>query len=314
MTRWQSFVTAERDGYEDLGMTTAILLACVAAISGGGAGQSDAALPYDQKQDIVYAEVHGTGLLMDIFVPRGKPNGRGIVDVVSGAWHSDRGKIRDHTLAQMYSIFCGRGYVVFAARPGSKTRYTAAEMDQNVKTAIRYVKQHAADYHIDPALLGIAGASAGGHLATLAALTPAPGDPGAKNPHERHDTAVRAVGVFFPPTDFLDWKDGNMLDLKVLAPLLFLGGAAGRSEQDIQEAAKAISPVHRISKPAAPFLFIHGDADTVVPLSQSEKLVAAITRAGGSAELIVKPGGGHPWLTLPEEVRVMADWFDKQLR
>jgi hypothetical protein len=41
--------------------------------------------------------------------------------------------------------------------------------------------------------------------------------------------------------------------------------------------------------------------------------VAAIQAAGGSAELIVKAGGGHPWLTLPEEVKVMADWFDKQL-
>ena len=50
-----------------------------------------------------------------------------------------------------------------------------------------------------------------------------------------------------------------------------------------------------------------------MPLSHSEKLVAAIKSAGGSAELIVKAGGGHPWLTLPEEVKVMADWFDKQL-
>ena len=40
---------------------------------------------------------------------------------------------------------------------------------------------------------------------------------------------------------------------------------------------------------------------------------AAINAAGGSAELVIKPGGGHPWLTMPEEVKKMADWFDKQL-
>ena len=51
----------------------------------------------------------------------------------------------------------------------------------------------------------------------------------------------------------------------------------------------------------------------MVPLSQSKKLVEAITKAGGSAELIVKSGGGHPWSTLHEEVKVMANWFDKQL-
>ena len=62
-----------------------------------------------------------------------------------------------------------------------------------------------------------------------------------------------------------------------------------------------------------PFLIFHGDADKTVPLSHSQKLVAAINAAGGSAELVIKPGGGHPWLTMPEEVKKMADWFDKQL-
>jgi acetyl esterase/lipase len=262
---------------------------------------------------VVYGEIHGTGLLMDIFTPSRNPNGLAIVDVASGAWSSDRGKIRDHTLAQVYSIFCSRGYVVFAARPGSKSRYPVVEMDQNVKTAIRYVKEHAAKYKIDPQRLGLTGASAGGHLATLAALTTVAADPNAKKPLDRHDSAVRAVAVFFPPTDFLDWGDGKMLKLDVLAPLLFVGGTTGRSEEEIKAAARAVSPVHRVTKPTATFLLIHGDADQVVPLSHSQKLVAAINQAGGSAELIVKPGGGHPWLTIPEEVRVMADWFDKQL-
>jgi len=80
--------------------------------------QKSASLPYDQQMDVVYGEVHGTGLLMDIFTPKRKANGLGIIDVVSGAWHSDRGKIREHTLAQVYTIFCSRGYTVFAIRPG----------------------------------------------------------------------------------------------------------------------------------------------------------------------------------------------------
>ena len=78
--------------------------------------------------------------------------------------------------------------------------------------------------------------------------------------------------------------------------------------------ARAISPLYQVNRPTIPFLLIHGDADEVVPLSHSKKLVDAILAEGGSAELIVKVGGGHPWLTLPNEVAVMADWFDKQLK
>jgi acetyl esterase/lipase len=278
-----------------------------------GVSRADDGLPYQQKKDVVYAEAHGTGLLMDVFTPTAKPNGLGIVDIASGAWYSDRGKIRDHTVAQVYTIFCSRGYMVFAVRPGSKARYTAAEMAQNVKSAIRYVKAHAAEYKIDPARLGLMGGSAGGHLATLAALTPDPAKADARDPADWHDTSVRAVGAFFPPTDFLDWDGDKTIRLEVLGPLLFVGGVRGQSSDAIREAAKSISPMHRVEKPTVPFLLIHGDADKVVPVPQSKKLVAAITNAGGSAELIVKAGGGHPWLTLHQEVKVMADWFDKQL-
>jgi acetyl esterase/lipase len=263
---------------------------------------------------VVFAEAHGTGLLMDVFASKGKPNGLAIVDIASGAWYSDRNKIRDHARAQVYTIFCSRGYTVFAVRPGSKTRYTAAEMDRNVKSAIRYVKAHAGEYRIDPARLGLMGGSAGGHLATLAALTPEPGKSNVGDVIDRNDTSVRAVGAFFPPTDFLDWDGDKSIRLEVLGPLLFNGGVRGQSPEEIREAARAISPMHRVKKPTVPFLLIHGDADKVVPLSQSKKLVEAITKAGGSAELIIKPGGGHPWLTISEEVKVMADWFDKQLR
>src|SRR5512144_40852 len=98
-----------------------VLIASLAMMETNQA-QDTASLPYEQKVDVVYGEVHGTGLLMDVFTPKGKPNGLGIVDVVSGAYYSDRRKIRDHILAQLYSIFCSRGYTVFAIRPGSRTR------------------------------------------------------------------------------------------------------------------------------------------------------------------------------------------------
>ncbi len=290
-----------------LGSLSLALLAALALLA-----QAVAPAVFDQKTDVVYGEVDGAGLLMDVFTPKGKPNGLAIIDVVSGAWHSDRGKIRDHKMARLYDILCSRGYTVFAVRPGSRGRYTALEMDKHLKIGIRFVKEHAADYKIDPDRLGISGASAGGHLATLAAVTPLEAEPDARNPLLRQSTRVKAAAVFFPPTDFLDW-DGGPANLQILGDLLFLGGTKGHSEEEIKARAREISPALLVKAPAVPFLFFHGDADPLVPLQQSQKMVQVLKAAGGSAELIVKKGGGHPWLTIPEEVKVMADWFDREL-
>lgn len=269
-------------------------------------------LPYEQRQDLVYGEVHGTGLLMDVFLPKAGSNGLAVVDVVSGAWHSDRAKIRDHTMAQVYAVLCRHGYTVFALRPGSITRYTAAEMAQHLRTGIRFVKHRAAGYRIDPARLGLTGASAGGHLAALVAVTPQDGQPNARKPEDQHDTRVKAVALFFPPADFLDWN-GQPAPKEILGRLLFLEGTTAPDEAGFERRARAASPARLVKGTPPPFLIFHGDADPLVPLQQSKALVEALKAAGGSAELVVKPGGGHPWFTIFEEVEVMAKWFDRQL-
>ncbi len=263
--------------------------------------------PYKQTEDVVFGDVDGVGLLMDIFTPTGASNGLGIVDVASGAFHSDRGKINDHKRAQMFDIFCGRGYTVFAVRPGSITKFSLAEMASNLKKGILWVKAHADEYKIDPNRLGLTGASAGGHLASLVAVT------------ADDQSAVKAVGVFFPPTDFLDFRgtriDANSSDsqLQLVSKYVFPAGTKTGSAAEIVEKLKQISPAHNVTAKAPPFLIIHGDKDPLVPLSQSEKLLAALQAAGVPAELIVKKGGGHPWPTIHEEVQVIADWLDKQL-
>lgn len=277
--------------------------------------------PYHRVQDVVYAEVHGTGLLMDVFTPVANANGRAIIDIASGAWFSDRGKIRDHERAQVYDILCERGYCVFAIRPGSRTKYTLKEMDENVKTGIRNIKLMADQYSFDASKIGLTGASAGGHLATLAAYTPVPAKPESKNTGERKfDTTVAAVAVFFPPTDFVEWKPGDRLNRAFLGYML-TGSGNGAAEQvakmsieELEVMAKEVSPLHRFTSSNTPLLVIHGDADPVVHLSQSEKLVQKISDSGGSAKLIVKEGGAHPWPTIHEEVSVVADWFEEQLK
>ena len=269
-------------------------------------------LPYEQRQDLVYGEVHGTGLLMDVFVPTGTKNGIGIIDIASGSWHSDRGKIRDHKIARMFDIFCGKGYTVFAIRPGSRPKYTVLEMIANVNIGIRYVKAHAEEYGVDPERLGITGGSAGAHLASLAVVTAQDGNPDAKDELRRYSTHVAAVAIFFPPTNFLEWGEGKP-DFKLIGDILFTGGIDGHSDDEIEARAREISPALNVNDKTPPFIIWHGDADPLVPLQQSEFFVERLKAAGTDVEFHVKPGGGHPWMTIPEEVEHISEWFDRQL-
>jgi acetyl esterase/lipase len=275
--------------------------------------------PYTQRENLVYGEAHGIGLLMDVFTPLGKSNGLAVVDVISGSWYSDRGKIRDHMRAQTFDILCRKGYTVFAIRPGSITKFSAPEMLANLKTGIRWVKDHANDYSIDVARMGMMGASAGGHLACLAAVTPDADKAADGKSPAIVNTRVKAVAVFFPPTDFLDYG-GKLVDplsddrfgqiVRRLALPQFTGK---ETAEEAREKVTQISPARLVTSQTPPFLLIHGDADPLVPLQQSQAMLAALKKADIPAELIVKSGGGHPWPTLHEEVQIIADWFDKQL-
>ena len=277
---------------------------------------SCAADPFTRQENVVYGEDFGVGLVMDIFTPTGEKNGLAIVDVVSGAWHSDRGKMRDHERAQMFNIMCSHGYTVFAVRPGSITKFSIPEMVKHIEQGIVWVKKHADEYGIDASRLGMTGASAGGHLASLVAVRNESSD---AQP-DREKASVKAVGVFFPPTDFTEYGGGaagaSETGISPIAKrVLFSNGVVeDLTKEQIHQRLVDISPALLVTKNAPPFLLIHGDADTVVPLEQSTKLQTALKEKDVPVELIVKAGGGHPWLTLHEEIAVLADWFDGQLK
>ena len=265
-----------------------------------------------QQQNVVYGESHGVGLVMDIFTPVGPKNGLAIVDVISGGWSSSRSKIRDHQQAQFFSILCGRGYTVFAIRPGSLPKFTIAEMVDHLQQGVVWVKQHADEYGIDIERIGLTGASAGGHLASLLAVKNF-----SSTVRRGADVAsVRAVAIFFPPTDLLQFgsQDASAGELTAMARrVAFPNGAGDATEEQIRQKLIEISPTRLVTADAPPFLLIHGTADEVVPLEQSQKLIAALREHGVPAELILKEGGGHPWLTIHQEVAKLADWFDRQL-
>ena len=272
--------------------------------------------PYKQTQNVLYGETDGVGLLMDVFAPTrpdGPGHGLGLICVTSGAWKSDRGMMEAHQRIGIIDVPCSHGYTVFAVRPGCLSGFTALQMLSHVKTGIRYVKGHAAEYGIDPDRLGLTGASAGGHLALLAGMCVEPPNPDAEEPLDKLGTGVKAVGVFCPATDFMDW-DGKKYGLNLMEwQLAFRDGVTGKTEAQKEEAAKSVSPFYRVRAGLPPFLFVHGDADSVIPVQQSIKLVKVLQDAGDSAELIIKKGADHSWPTMREEFEKMAVWFDGKL-
>ena len=62
-----------------------------------------------------------------------------------------------------------------------------------------------------------------------------------------------------------------------------------------------------------PTLLIHGDKDPLVPLQQSQKLLALLKEKNIPSRLDVKPGGAHGWVGVEKELIVMSEWFEKYL-
>ena len=272
---------------------------------------SSASEIYTQHKNIVYSEKHGVALVMDIFEPKGEKNGYGLVDAVSGAFYSDRGKLRDHEKAKMFDIMCSRGYVVFAIRPGSVTKFTAVEMLEHLREGFAWVNANAAEYGVTSPDLGMLGASAGGYLTCMTAVK------SAEYPETRN---LKAVGVFFPPTDFTQYgpfkvnvQNEDPIS-KAARNLFFRHNYQSVTKEEVDETLIAYSPARQVTESTPPFLLIHGNADFVVPLQQSGLMRDALEAKNVPVELVVKEGGGHPWPTIHEEVVLIADFFDKVLR
>lgn len=163
---------------------------------------------------------------------------------------------------------------------------------EDCKCAIRFLRAHAQEFRIDPQRIGVWGVSAGGHLAALLGTThhvqEFEGSGGWKN----YSSRVQAVCDWFGPTDFLRINDVQR-DVNFTpadSPEAALIGGLVEENQD--KAAKA-NPITYVSNDVPPFLIVHGDNDSLVPLNQSELLFDALKKAQVEATLEVVTGGGH---------------------
>ena len=155
-----------------------------------------------REHDVIYHRTEGVALTMDVFVPE-KPNGIGIIKIVSGGWKSGHHRVK----AGFASPYIEEGYTVFAVVNGSQPRYKVRDIMGFMHRAVRFIRTNADRWKIDPDRLGVTGSSAGGHLALILTTRGGPGDPAAKDPVDRASSAVQAAGVFYPPTDYLNWSE-----------------------------------------------------------------------------------------------------------
>ncbi len=280
---------------------------------------------FNRKEDVIYGRKDGMALTLDVFMPSQKTNGLGLILVLSNGWTSGR-DIPNYWMKLFVDPPKERGYTIFAVAHGSQPKYTIPENILDVKRAVRFIRHHAADYGIDPNRLGIYGGSAGGQLSLMIGLTGADGDAKSADAVEREPSRVAAVGEFYGPTDFLNYgrtgKDvlqgGRLAGLK--APFDFTEFDAETQSfyaitdlERIREIGREISPINYVHADAPPTMIIHGDADTAVPLQQSQIMARALDKAGVKNKLIVVPGSGHGWDDMSGEMAQILDWFDVHL-
>jgi acetyl esterase/lipase len=187
----------------------------------------------------------------------------------------------------------------------------------DVKAAIRWLRANSRDYPIDPGRIGIMGDSAGGHLASLAAVTGENADLEGDSGSPGYSSRVQACVAISANSDFLG------LDLDTQSPpprapvrlcrdlqgvdaytQLFGGPLAER--RDLMRLA---SPIYHVNSAVPPFLTIHGTRDETVPFEQGERLHAALQHAGGTTAF-VPIGGGHHNLRVDPDLPYSGEVWD----
>jgi acetyl esterase/lipase len=164
-------------------------------------------------------------------------------------------------------------------RLSGEARFPAQRDD--VEAAARFLAEHRGDFGIRTDARVCWGLSAGGHLAALHALTTS--------------LPVSAAVCWYPVTDLaalpadID-SAGGQADRSDGSREARLLGATADERPDL---ARAAGPVHAVRSGAPPFLLVHGDTDTNVPVRQSRRLAEALRASGGHAVLEEVPGATH---------------------
>ena len=215
------------------------------------------------------------------------------------------------------------GYIVASVyyRTSDQGKFPAQVVD--IKTAIRFLRANADKYGIDPDRIGIYGRSAGGHLASFAAMNT---DDFVSDEWDGYSSRVQAACDMFGPVDMTVTVSENIEKVKdpcfrwhsmeETYDALFLGWEG--SVDKLMEKAKIASPINYINDNMCDILIMHGDSDNSVPLSISESFYEKLVDCGREkrADLYVLTKGGHgsPEFYQESVRKIIVDFFDSHLK
>lgn len=250
------------------------------------------------KQDIEFAKAGDVSLTLDAFVPEGAGPFATCILVHGGGFTKGD---KQTFITPLFEPLAKAGFTWFTINYRLAPKHQWPACTDDVASAIKWVKAHAAEYKVDVNRIALIGESAGGYLVSALGVT------------GKGDTRVAAVVPFYAPHDLVT-------HVKRRNELRGLAGLIGRDTLDEETWTKLamISPSNQMRASLPPFLLIHGDADTTVDYDQSIQFQTKMKAAGNTCDLITVPGGGHGmggWAKLNSDYATqMIDWLRKTLK
>lgn len=247
--------------------------------------------PVRYDADIQFAAADGTSLKLDLYRPAQVGQHPTVVMIHGGAWQ--HGSSRDNASISRY--LAGQGYTVVAITYRLAPRYRFPAQIDDVRSALEFIRQNAANYEIDLNRMAIMGRSAGAQLAMLAAY---PTNTPIKTPNH---PPFRAVVNYYGPVDlakgYYDPPNPDPIDSKKTLNA-FLGGTPNQFPVLYQ----AASPINFVRPNLPPTLLIYGGRDHIVEAKYGHFLSEQLQISGNIATFLEIPWAEHAFDTLPSGI------------
>lgn len=259
--------------------------------------------------DVVYGHKDGMALTMDVLKPKSGANGAAVIFIVSGGYVSDYTPPQELAGRSLFKDLLGKGFTVIALRHGGSPKYLIPEIVADVRRGVRFIRFSARQWGVDPNRLGVFGGSAGGHLSLMIGTASDNGDTNAKEEFMKESDRVAAVVAWFPPVDMRPLARG------LNAPNDGSVGSRFPALNFEKEKAADYSPIVFVSPDDAPTLLIHGDKDTLVPISNSQIIYEAFQKNKVRSNFVTIEGAGHGFQNeaATRSNALTVAWFEQTL-